>query len=133
MTGAKSIAYATFGISSGLVVPGALLTPPLATGTLSPAEQARFELREMSSLAVAGRRVYYGQCAVCHGDDAMGTATAPSLHNARFRKSQSGRQDFHQETLTGKQHRQFPQIRRLSFNQIEQIARYMKELRAIGS
>lgn len=128
----KSVVYAAIGVSSGLVVPGMFLAPPLTSGNLTPEQRAEYKMREMSSLAIAGMRVYHNTCVSCHGDEGIGTASAPSLQDPRFAGTQSGRQAFHDSLAAGVPHRPLPEIRRLSFNQIEQIARYVREVNMIG-
>ena len=124
----RTIVLATMGVSGGLVVPSMIWTPPLQ----SPGKGKQlemYELRQKSPLALAGLRIYHAECLDCHGTKARGTKDNPGLHDPRFQRGQKGRQAFHTLITDGAPHQDLVTVRRLSFNQIEQIARYVKEVR----
>lgn len=89
------------GIGYVLAVAGfCLMTLPLAMGsTTGPdwlakvpakARAVKNPLAGDASAAKAGRKIFVQNCAMCHGQNAEGQATFPSLHTAQVRNLTDG-------------------------------------------
>ena len=119
-------------IVSAPVVPAMVFTPPLLSEP-NPEHRALLERRNLSQLAYAGMQLFTQHCADCHGAQARGTVAGPNLHADAYHPGNLSRQDFHHAVTQG-----MPALRGgsggkpgnkdLSFNQIELIARYVREL-----
>lgn len=126
------IVRATVAVTAALTVPQAFLTPPLSTG---PSDQppSYVERRNFTPLAQAGKQLYDQQCAECHGGDGGGTLTGPSLKHRAYLGQNLSRQDFHRAVAEGVPATRWtfgdmPGNPHLSFNDIELIARYVREV-----
>jgi len=124
----RTIIYASIGIGAGLSLPSMISTPPLRVQP-NPEHVAAYELRALSDLAAAGLMIYRAECETCHGGKAGGTRKAPGLGDPRFHNGQAGRRAFHLSVADAGPHRGLADVQRLSFNQIEQVARYVREAR----
>ena len=112
--------------------PTLVATPHLQT-TPNAAIVQEHELRVFSQLGRAGRRIFITTCAECHGIKGEGTIAGPSLHHDAYKPDNLNRRDFHRVVTEGVEaHRwsfgDMPGNPSLSFNDIEKIARYVREL-----
>ena len=125
---------AALAVTATLSVPVAMsnLPGPLTSGP-ETADPRIIERHRFTQLGFAGREVYRAQCEACHGPEGKGSIKGPSLlHNAYDPKKLSPR-GFHSAVSNGVQARlwdygDMPAIE-ISFNDIELVARYVRELR----
>ena len=127
------VVRSAFLVSAALAAPTTVLTPPLRSGPSD--ETVAYEVKVLSQLATSGYYLYNRRCWVCHGPGAAG-GHAPSLVQRRFWHDKYPRQEFHtavrrhgadQHDMTGDRSATVP-----SFNEIEQIARYLREVQQPG-
>ena len=119
-------------VSAALAAPTAFLPPPLKSGP-ETADPARVERRLISPLGLAGRLLYVENCAECHGADGKGTTQGPSLLHRSYSAAQFSQRAFHETITKGVTAQRWafgdmPALD-LSFNDIEKIARYVREVR----
>ncbi len=123
---------ATLAVTAALTIPQALLPPPLESGP-PPGKPVYVRQNMYSQVGLAGKELYQQQCAQCHGDDAKGTLLGPSLGHPAYQGGRLSRQDFHRAVSEGVRARRWtfgdmPANEQLSFNDIELIARYVREV-----
>ncbi len=119
-------------LSAALIAPAIVLPPPLGTGP-APGKWKPAETRYLSQLAVAGKRVFEGHCADCHGYQALGSPRGPSLQDRVYWRDLLDKRTFHSAITDGVRayrwtYGDMPPVEGLSFNQIETVARYIHEL-----
>lgn len=110
-----------------------MLDQPLATGDPVEVVMEKYEKRTLSNLAIYGRNLYQESCVDCHGMGAAGTQRGPDLIQPAYHRSAFGKRSFHAAVKAGVVEKpssltithQFPE---LSFNQVERLERYIREL-----
>ncbi|MEM9139243.1 MAG: cytochrome c [Pseudomonadota bacterium] len=126
-----SFVRAGLAVSAVLAAPTLMSTPYLATST-ETSVQRRFDPNRFPQLGIAGMHIYNAQCAECHGDDGAGTEQGPSLHHKVYHASKLGQRGFHAAVSNGvaQQRWEFGAMpgAALSFNEIEQVARYVRDM-----
>jgi mono/diheme cytochrome c family protein len=126
------IVRAAVAVTAALTVPQAFLPPPLATAPIDR-PPSYIELRNLTPLALAGKQLYDQECAECHGSDGSGTLKGPSLKHRAYRSKNLSRKDFHRAVVEGAPANRWtfgdmPGSPHLSFNEVELIARYVREV-----
>ena len=124
-------------ILSAVVTGPALVAPPLLYSEPNPEHRERLERRSLSQLAYAGKGLFMRYCAECHGEDGRGTIAGPSLHLDVYKPKNLSRKAFHQAVTRGVKAQRWsfgdmPATKSLSFNDIEMIARYVREMQLPG-
>lgn len=76
---------------------------------------------------LAGRRIYLGHCARCHGEDAQGIRKRPPLKSERVLQ-QSTEGDLHWLLVNGNMRRGMPSWAKLPDQQLWQVISYIKSL-----
>lgn len=120
-------------ILSAVVTAPALVAPPPLYTKPNQEAQARLERRALTPLGYAGKMLFSSHCAECHGSEARGTIIGPSLHHEYYKPANLSRQAFHLAVTEGVKAQRWsfgdmPGAPLLSFNDIEVIARYVREL-----
>ena len=112
-----------------------LMDQPLATEGPSVDVMARHEMMKFTQMGISGLRLFRANCANCHGEDASGTHRGPDLLSVlgTHDRGQSKR-IFHHAVGKGVPQQNWamgdmPAFPRLSFNQIERLERYVRELK----
>ncbi|MFK7941538.1 MAG: cytochrome c [Paracoccaceae bacterium] len=131
-----SVVRNTFLLSAVVSAP-ALVSPPVLYSEPNPGHREQLALRKLSQLAFAGRHLFARHCADCHGEDGRGTIAGPSLHHEVYKPENLSREAFHQAVTRGVKAQRWafgdmPAVRQLSFNDIELIARYVREIQLPG-
>lgn len=121
-------------VTATLSVPVAMsrLPGPLESGP-ETADLRVIERHQLTQLGFAGREVYRQHCQSCHGAGGQGTTQGPSLLNKTYRSRDFSAQAIHSTIQNGVEARlwdygDMPALD-LSFNDIELVARYVRELR----
>jgi mono/diheme cytochrome c family protein len=121
---------------TGTVAPMAFLPPPLYS---SPKTAVAYDpdLNTLSPTGLGGRARYKESCEICHGDRATGTPYGPALKVNGKPSSSQGRKLFHQSVTSdipahGRVFEDQPPAAEMGFNEIELIARYVRELSLEG-
>lgn len=126
-----SIVRSGLAVSAVLAAPTLMSTPYLATSP-ETSQPRQYDPRRFSQLAVAGMQIYKSRCAECHGDNAAGTDKGPSLHHKVYHASTLGQRGFHQAVSNGVAERRWAfgdmPGSTLNFNEIEQVARYVRDV-----
>ncbi len=116
-----------------VVVAPMVLEGPLKTdGPVSEVIQ-QHERRTLSQLGLAGRTLFRQNCVECHGEGAIGSDKATSLLHSTFHRESFDKRAFHRslrisepvQTASVSIVHAFPD---LSFNEIERMERYVREL-----
>lgn len=121
-------------VTATLSVPVAMSTMPGPLETSSDtANPQLLERHFLTQLGVAGRQVYQAHCQDCHGSNGHGTVMGPSLMHPSYDPARLRQRDFHRAVTEGVQARlwdygDMPAVQ-LSFNDIELVSRYLRELR----
>lgn len=110
-----------------------VLDQPLANGDPVAAVIEQHENRTLSNLGIAGRNLFQTMCTDCHGHGADGTERGPNLTAAEYHRQSYGKKSFHAAVKAGlvrqpgalRVSHQFP---KLSFNELERLERYVREL-----
>lgn len=118
-------------LAAALAAPTLVATPHLASSP-ETAVPRQHEARKFSQLAVAGMRLYVSHCEDCHGRNGVGTEKGPSLHYEIYHAPNLGQVAFHTAVKHGVQESRWeygdmPKSN-LSFNEIEQVARYVRDV-----
>ena len=107
-----------------------LLDQPLKSGP--GGGDQHYAVLRLSPLATAGQALYRQHCSTCHGEKASGSGRGPSLIDSGLADGKFARMTFH---LVVRQGRRAPEGKYgsmpgfdLSFNQIETIVRYLREV-----
>lgn len=124
--------FAAAAAVSAAVAPAAFLPPPLYS---APPETpyVTAKSRFISQLGQGGFHLYTENCALCHGEDGVGTAYGPALTKRVYWVENLSRQSFH-EALTADYHAgyrgnaQGRPLSEIKFNDVELIARYVREI-----
>lgn len=121
---------------SATVAPAAFLPPPLYSGP-STQKSYDFELTQISQTGLGGFVIYRQSCLSCHGEQAKGTLYGPALNLQGGPKDNASRKKFHQSVTGdiaahGKVFEDKPPVSWMQFNDIELIARYIRELSMNG-
>ena len=130
MTGSLSAPVAIVGLSP-MILPQHLSTDaPIAE---IAAVMEKHERLQFSQLGIAGLRLFRDNCASCHGDHAKGTSRGPALVRKAYHRESFGKQAFHYAVKHGARQQKWsmgdmPGFPKLSFNQIEKLERYVREL-----
>lgn len=124
-------------ILSAAVTAPAMVAPPILFSEPNPGHREKLERRSLSQLAYAGKRLFIRHCADCHGQEGRGTIAGPSLHDDAYKPKNLSRKEFHQAVTRGVKAQRWsfgdmPATRSLSFNEIEMIGRYVRELQLPG-
>ena len=112
-----------------------VMDQPLATGEPSDEIVQRQETMRFSQIAISGQRIFRAECADCHGEDASGTHRGPDLlSSADSPGRRNEKRMFHHAVANGLPQQNWamgdmPAFPRLSFNQIERLERYVRELK----
>ena len=119
-------------VVSAPVGPALVFTPPLYSAP-NPEHRESLEKRNLTQLAFAGKILFSEHCAACHGLEGQGTIAGPSLHHDIYKLDNLSRKAFHRAVTEGvpAQNWSFgdmPASAALSFNDVEKIARYIREL-----
>ncbi|MEM1298399.1 MAG: cytochrome c [Pseudomonadota bacterium] len=120
-------------ILSAVVTGPAMVSPPILYSEPNPGHRETLERRKYSQLAIAGLSLFKRHCADCHGVEGEGTIAGPSLHHDAYKPRSLSRRDFHKAVTEGVPAQRWsfgdmPGNRKLSFNEIEMIARYVREI-----
>lgn len=127
-------------VRSSLVITAAIAAPTLVfephlSSTPNPAALQEHEHRRLSQLARAGMNIYSVSCESCHGEKASGTSLGPSLWREPYVRGNRAQREFHaaltpdSKTGTGMHDTLLPED--LSFNDIEKLARFVREVRQL--
>lgn len=117
-----------------VIIGSAVIMPPLTVQTGGSSElAAKIARATLSPLAEVGRQEYANHCAACHGYDANGTEFAPPLLQPKYMDWARQQVPFHQAVKRGvpegsTTHADVPEGKRLHFNSVERIAKYLREL-----
>jgi mono/diheme cytochrome c family protein len=125
------------GVGYVLAVTGVcLMTLPLAMGSTTGPDwlpkvpaSARAEKNPLAGSATAvkaGRTLFVQDCAMCHGENAQGQATFPSLHTAEVRNLTDG--DIQWLLTNGSLVKGMPAWTALSVTQRWQLVSYIRSL-----
>ena len=112
-----------------------MMDQPLATAGPDEEVTQRQSTLRFSQIAISGQHLFRANCADCHGEDASGTDRGPDLRPAVKNGGRSNRKQMFHSAITNGMSQQnwamgdMPAFPRLSFNQIEQIERYVRELK----
>lgn len=122
-------------ILAAAVTAPAVVAPPILYFEPDPDHREKMERQSLSQLAYAGKGLYENHCADCHGEEGHGTIAGPSLHDEAYRPKNLTRKAFHQAVTRGVPAQRWtfgdmPANRKLGFNDIEKIARYVREIQA---
>lgn len=130
-----AIVRTAFLMSAALTGPALFLEPPLATS--ADKSKPSYAVNRLSPMAMAGHGIYQRLCAECHGTNADGTARGPELLKPASRPGKKARIRFHRAVTRGfapgvkghglKGFGPMPAFD-LSFNRIEMIGRFLREL-----
>ena len=118
-------------VTASLTAPTLVLEPHLRSGP-DRGQLQEYEERRLSQLGVAGSRVYNENCMSCHGDKGVGTSQAPSLRVVAGGRKAYQAKSFHNAVrggngTSGSKHGTMLTAS-LSFNDIEKVARYVREI-----
>lgn len=121
-------------VSATITAPTLVFEPHLSS-TANPAAIEKHEKKRLSQMAQAGLGVFQDNCEGCHGAKAVGTPLGPSLWQKKFQHGHRVQKEFHLALTdggdqAGGMHRGLP-ASELSFNEVEQVARYVREVRRI--
>jgi len=121
-------------LSATIAAPTLVFEPHLSS-TANPTSVQKHELKQLSQMARAGSTVFKNNCQGCHGAKGVGTPLGPSLWQEKFHRGHRVQKEFHLALTgggedSGNMHRGLPAAE-LSFNEIEQVARYVREARKI--
>lgn len=124
-------------ILSAAVTGPALVAPPILSSAPNPDHRAKMERRQLSQLAYAGKGLFAKYCVDCHGQQGQGTIAGPSLHHEAYKPRNLSRKAFHQAVTQGVKAQRWsfgdmPATKSLTFNDIEMIARYVREIQSPG-
>ena len=119
-------------VSAALAAPTAVLPPPLESGP-ETADPSRLERRVLTQVGIAGRLLFQENCAQCHGSDGRGSVNGPSLLHRDYAPDRLSQREFHKAVTNGVPATKWtfgdmPAIA-LGFNDIELIARFIREVR----
>ncbi|MEL7468588.1 MAG: cytochrome c [Pseudomonadota bacterium] len=136
MTELRAALITTASLAAPVIViaPMMALDGPYETGDGPSLDMERHHERQMfSQLAIAGMRTYRASCMECHGERAVGTGRGPSLLDPIYHRRALPKREFHAAVSSGTPQQNWrmgdmPGFSKLSFNQIEQIERYVREL-----
>lgn len=108
---------------------------PLATGGPARDTLEHHERMKFTPLGIAGRDIYVEQCAMCHGRKGNGTKRGPSLLLETYNRTNLGKQSFHYAVSYGVPQQRWaygdmPAFPRMSFNQVEMVERFVRELQS---
>jgi mono/diheme cytochrome c family protein len=124
------IVRAALVVSATIAAPTMMLQPPLKSGP--GGGDQNYAVLRLSPLAIAGHALYRQYCSTCHGEKASGTERGPSLQDGDVATGKFERMTFH---LVVRQGRHAPEGKfgsmpafDLSFNEIEMIGRYLREV-----
>jgi mono/diheme cytochrome c family protein len=90
------IIVAVFALGLAGLIAWALRDPPRKM-----AEPSRFNLPELSTLAQSGKSAFDANCALCHGENAMGSDQGPPLVHVIYEPNHHGDQSFRLATKRG--------------------------------
>ena len=130
-----SMARTAVVVTAGLSVPTLMYAPkPLYSGPGTAVPQD-YDYTVLSQLAKAGRNIYMQHCVDCHGDKALGSEKGPSLHQHEYAVRNRSQQSFHEAITKGLRANTYtfgdmPAFR-LTYNEIERVARYVREVRRL--
>ena len=126
-------AVGTIVVGPAVVAPMLAITPPLASDPeLSGIRRTYAVEMKMSGPALAGRRTFTENCGACHGDEGHGTATGPALDPASSGFAGVDRRTFHMAVTDGRV-REHSGVAAAGFNEIERMAKYLRELQNVDS
>lgn len=111
-----------------LAAPTAFVTPPLYAPVSAESLRVQEE-RNHSPLGLAGKRLYETSCAACHGAKGRGGADGPSLLAPSAAAQLSGAVFHTAAAGEAKVQRASRRSSGTSFNELELIARYLREVR----
>ena len=121
-------------VSAVLAAPTMFMKQPLSTGT--GGQVSSYAVQRLSPMAMAGRGLYNRHCAGCHGVNADGTGKGPGLLKNALATGKRARMGFHLAIRDGRpaNDRGWPPMPAfdLSFNRIEMIGRFLRELAEPG-
>lgn len=131
-----AIARAALMVSAAIAAPTLVFEPHLQSAA-NPKVLEKHELKRLSQLAQAGSAIYQTNCQGCHGPKGIGTGLGPSLWQTKFQSGSHVQKAFHLAVTDGGDqqggtHRGLPAAS-LSFNELETVARYVREARQIES
>lgn len=109
--------------------------PHLESGPASRYQIEQYQLRRLSQLGQAGSIVYANHCRACHGRRGVGSVQGPPLLDYALVKKHRGRKAFHSAVTNEQDHsygaHHSRSAKELSFNEIEQIGRYVREVQSL--
>ncbi|MEM9059495.1 MAG: cytochrome c [Pseudomonadota bacterium] len=116
-----------------VLAPVLLLERPFDTDGPSIEMERHHERQRYSQLAIAGMRLYRSSCMDCHGEKAVGTQRGPSLVKQIYHRASFSKRAFHEAVTQGAPQQNWrmgdmPGFSKFSFNQLEQLERYIREL-----
>jgi mono/diheme cytochrome c family protein len=86
-------------------------------------------LRDQPQAIQAGRLLFAGHCAQCHGENAQGTKKRPSLRTTRI-QSEASEGALHWLLVNGNVRHGMPSWSRLPDQQLWQLISYMRSLKS---
>ena len=106
---------------------------PYKTGGPAVEITQQQERMKLSQLGYAGKRLYLKNCVECHGEEAKGAQRGVSLVSQSYHRENFSKRAFHsavrpenmEQLASIDSSHVFPG---LSFNQVEQLERYIREL-----
>ncbi len=120
------LATAGIGLILLPVAMGSMTGPDWLAKVPAKARAEKNPLAGKDSAAKAGRTLYVQYCAMCHGDNAQGQATFPSLHTAQVRNLTDG--DIQWLLTNGSLAKGMPAWTALSVTQRWQLVSYIRSL-----
>ena len=136
----KKRRHLSLSVSASISAPIGLVAvaPMIADGPLKTGEPAvevavQHERRQLSQLGYAGKMLFRQNCVECHGEEAKGSRRGTSLVTATFHRENFDKRSFHRAVREGESQQVASlgmehAFSDLSFNQVEQLERYLREL-----
>lgn len=123
-------------LSATIAAPTLVFEPHLSS-TANPNVIRDHELKRLSQLAQAGSMIFESDCLGCHGAKGAGSPLGPSLRQEKFERGNHNNKEFHLALFEGGGemagiHQGLPAAE-LSFNEVEQVARYVREVSRIAA
>lgn len=129
-----AVVRSSLAVAAVITAPAFVFEPHLRS-TPNPEKISEYERKRLSQLAQAGADIYDTTCQSCHGQKGFGSNIAPALDRDIFHRGDRIQKEFHMAITDGGDgqggvHGGLPAAG-LSFNDIEVVARYVREVRML--